>query len=172
MLDAAETFIVQQLVDNYPEWWATKHIVAIGKRIVQRRVDYRFDKRLILTKHPTIFDRIRAGYAYARYMTLQGHNALIETSANALFIHCFFLQKEEATAFASAIHFPRYFIALVKRAWQEVFSLIRHQTDHGTSTYLLMAITLEVFYHDQIGAWIQTEDVVLAPPTEEELSQI
>lgn len=169
MLDALEGWTVQSLVDHYPKWWATKYIVHIGKQIIQRRADYRFDKRLILTKHPTIFDRIRAGFAYARCMTLQGHNALVEVSADALYVNCYFLQKAEATAFASAIHFPRYFIALVKRAWQEIFSLIRHQIDHGTSTYLLMSITLEVFYHDQIGEWIQTEDVVLS---DEELSQI
>ncbi len=172
MLDALEGWTVQSLVDHYPEWWATKHIVAIGKRIVQRRADYRFDKRLILTQHPTIIDRIRAGCAYARYITLQGHNALIETSSNALFIHCYFLKKEEATAFTSVLHYPRYLLALVKRAWQEVFSLVIHRKDHGTSTYLLMAITLEVFFHDQIGDWIQKNDIDLAPPTEEELSQI
>lgn len=169
MLDALEQWTVQSLVDHYPEWWATKYIVAIGKRIVQRRADYRFDKHLLLTKRPTILDRIRAGYAYARYMTLQGHIALIEVSADALFINCYFLKKEEATAFATAIHFPRYFIALVKRAWQEIFSLIFYQTDHGTSTYLLMAITLEVFFHDQIGDWIQKEEVVLS---DEEYSQV
>lgn len=172
MLDALEGWTVQSLVDHYPEWWATKHIVAIGKRIVQHRADYRFDKQLILTKHPTIIDRIRAGYAYARHKVLQGHIALIEVSADALFINCYFLNKNDATAFASTIHFPRYFIALVKRAWQEAYSLIRHQTDSGTSTYVLMAITLEVLFHDQIGEWIQTEDVVLAPPNDEEYSQI
>lgn len=171
MLDALEGWTVQSLVDHYPEWWATKYFVKIGRRIVQRRADYRFDKRLILTKHPTILDRIRAGCAYARYNTLQGHNSLIETSADALFVHCYFIHKPEAIAFASAIHFPRYFLALVKRAWQEVSSLVFHRKDHGTSTYLLMAITLEVFYHDQIGAWIQTEDVTLDSSSDDELSQ-
>jgi len=169
MNDAFEQWTIQSLVDHYPEWWASKHIVNIGKRIVQHRADYRFDKRLILTKLPTIIDRIRAGYAYARYITLQGNTYLVEATADALFINCFFLKKDDATAFASAIHFPRYLIALVKRAWQEVYSLIRHQTDSGTSTYVLMAITLEVFYHEQLGEWIQTEDVVLS---DEELSQV
>lgn len=168
MLDAAETFIVQQLVDHYPDWWATKHIVAIGKRIVQLRADYRFDKRLILTKHPTIIHRIRAGYTYARYQTLQGHNTLIETSADALFVHCYFIHKKEATAFSSAIHFPRYFFALIKRTWQEVSSLVFNRTDHGTSTYLLMAIVLEVAFHNEIGDWINTEDLIIA---DDELSQ-
>lgn len=169
MLNALEQKLLQSLGDNYPDWWASKHIVNIGKRLVQHRADYRFDKRLILTKHPTIIDRIRAGYAYSRHMTLQGNNYLVDATADALFINCYFLQKDDATAFASAIHFPRYLIALGKRTWQEVYSLIRHQTDHGTSTYLLMAITLEVFFHDQIGDWIQTEDVILS---DEELSQV
>jgi hypothetical protein len=172
MLNAIESWLMQSHVNAYPgEWWASKHIVTIGKRIVQYRADYRFDKHLLLTKHPTIIDRIRAGFAYARYMTLQGHNALIEVSADALFINCYFLQKKDATAFASAIHFPRYLVALIKRSWQEAYSLIRHQTSSGTSTYLLMAITLEVFFHAEIGEWIQTEDIDLAPPTEEELGQ-
>ena len=169
MLNALEQKLLQSLGDNYPDWWATKHVVNIGKRLVQHRADYRFDKRLILTKHPTIIDRIRAGYAYARYMTLQGNNYLVDATADALFINCYFLQKDDSIAFASAIHFPRYLSALVKRAWQELYSLIRHQTDSGTSTYVLMAITLEVFFHDQIGEWIQKEDVVLS---DEELSQV
>jgi len=169
MLNALEQKLLQSLADNYPDWWASKHIVNIGKQLVQHRADYRFDKRLILTKHPTIIDRIRAGYAYARYMTLQGNNYLVDATADALFINCYFLQKDDSIAFASAIHFPRYFFALVKRAWQEAYSLIRHQTDSGTSTYVLMAITLEVFYHEQLGEWIQKEDVVLS---DEELSQV
>lgn len=172
MLDAFERWTVQSLVDQYPEWWATKYLVNIGKRIVQRRADYRFDKQLILTKHPTILDRIRAGFAYARIMAIKENEMLSEATTHALFINCFFVQKDEATAFASAIHFPRYLVALIKRAWQEVFSLILHQTDSGTSTYVLMAITLEVLFHDQIGEWIHTEDVVLAPPNDEEYSQI
>lgn len=169
MLNVLEQKLLQSLGDNYPDWWASKHIVNIGKRLVQHRADYRFDKRLILTKHPTIIDRIRAGYAYARHITLQGNNYLVDATADALFINCYFLQKDDSIAFASAIHFPRYLIALVKSAWQEVFSLILHQTDSGTSTYVLMAITLEVFYHEQLGEWIQTEDVVLS---DEELSQV
>jgi hypothetical protein len=169
MLNALEQKLLQSLAENYPDWWASKHIVNIGKRLVQHRADYRFDKRLILTKHPTIIDRIRAGYAYARYMTLQGNNYLVDATADALYINCYFLQKDDSIAFASAIHFPRYFFELVKRGWKEAYSLIRHQTDSGTSTYVLMAITLEVFYHEQLGEWIQKEDVVLS---DEELSQV
>jgi hypothetical protein len=172
MVDALEKWSVQSLVDNYPEWWATRHIVAFGQRFIQRRASYRFDKRLILTKHPTILDRIRSGYTYARYMTLQGNQRLIEATADSLYIYCYFLQRQDALAFATAIHVPRYLVALWKRAWQEIIHLLFSQTDSGTSTYLLMAITLEVIYHDQIGDWINTEDVVLTPPTDEELSLI
>lgn len=172
MVDALERWSIKSLADNYPEWWATKYFVALGNKIIQRREDYRFDKRLIMTKHPSIIDRIRAGYAYARYMSLQGHQALVEATADALFVHCYFLEKNDSLAFVTAIHFPRYLKALWKQAWQEIISLVFHRTDSGTSTYLLMAITLEVFYHDQIGVWINTEDVVLTPPTAEELSQI
>ncbi|PKL23841.1 MAG: hypothetical protein CVV47_13615 [Spirochaetae bacterium HGW-Spirochaetae-3] len=169
MLNALEQKLLQSLAENYPDWWASKHIVNIGKRLVQHRADYRFDKRLILTKHPTIIDRIRAGYASARFMTLQGNTYLVEATTDALFINCYFLSKNDAIAFATAIHYPRYLVALLKRTWQEVFSLVFHQTDHGTSTYLLMAITLEVFFHEQLGEWIQTENVVLS---DEELSQV
>jgi len=169
MLNAFEQKLLQSLADNYPDWWASKHIVNIGKRLVQHRADYRFDKRLILTKHPTIIDRIRAGYAYARYMTLQGNTYLVDATADALFINCYFLQKDEAIAFATAIHFPRYFFELVKRGWKEAYSLIRYQIDHGTSTYLLMAIVLEVAFHNEIGEWINTTDVIIA---DEELSQV
>ena len=172
MVDALEKWLLQSLADNYPEWRATRYFVALGNRIIQRRTSYRFDKRLIQTKHPSIIDRIRAGFAYARYMTLQANQALIESTADALFVHCYFLNKNDALAFATAVHYPRYLKALLKQAWQEITSLVFHHTDSGTSTYLLMAITLEVFYHDQIGDWINTEDVVLTPPTEKELSQI
>jgi len=172
MVDAVEQRLFQSLIDNYPQWWATKHIVSIGKTIIQRRADYRFDKRLILTKHPTVIHRILAGYTYARYMTLQVNQSLVEATADALFINCYFQDKGDALAFATAIHFPRYLIALWKQAWQEVTSLIFHRIASGASTYLLMAITLEVFYHDQVGDWINTEDVVLDQPSDEELSQI
>jgi hypothetical protein len=172
MLDALEKWSVQSLVDAYPEWRATRYYVALGNRIIQRRISYRFDKRLILTKHPTILDRIKAGFSYARYMTLQGNQALIDATADALFVHCYFLEKYDALAFATTVHYPRYLKALWKQAWEDITSLVFHRTDSGTSTYLLMAITLEVFFHDQIGDWIQTEDVDLAPATEEELSQI
>lgn len=172
MVYAVEKWLLQSLVDNYPEWWTTKHVISFGRRIIQRRTSYRFDKRLILTKHPTILDRIRSGYAYARYMTLQGNQALVEATADALFVHCYFSEKNDALAFATAIHYPRYLKALWKQAWEEIISLVFHRTDSGTSTYLLMAITLEVFFHDQIGDWINTDDVVLTPPSDEELSQI
>ncbi len=172
MLDAVEKWSVQSLVDYYPQWWATKHIVSLGQRFIQQRVSYRFDKRLILTKHPTILDRIKAGYAYARYMTLQGNQYLIEATADALFINTYFLNKRDAIAFATSIHYPRYLVALWKQAWQEIISLLFHQTDSGTPTYLLMAVTLEVLYHVDGDEWIQTENIDLAPPTEEELSQI
>jgi hypothetical protein len=172
MLDAVEKWSVQSLIDNYPEWWATEHVVSFGQRIIERRADYRFDKRLILTKHPTILDRIRSGYAYARYMSLHGNNYLVDATADALFVNCYFLNKNDALSFATAIHYPRYLVALCKQAWQEISSLVLHRKASGTSTYLLMAITLEVFFHDQIGGWINTEAVVLAPPSEEELSQL
>ena len=172
MVDAIEKWLAQCLVDNYPEWWATKHIVSFGQRIIQRRANYRFDKRLILTKHPTILDRIRSGYAYARFMTLQGNQRLIEATADSLYIYCYFLQRQDALAFATAIHFPRYLVALWKRAWQEIIHLVFHQTDSGTSTYLLIAITLEAIYHEQIGDWIQVDDVDLTPPTEGVVSEI
>lgn len=172
MLDAVEQNCIQSLADNYPEWWATKYFVALGNSIIQRRTSYRFDKRLIMTKHPTILDRIRSGYAYARYMTLQGNQALAGATADALFVHCYFSDKGDALSFATAVHFPRYLKALWKQAWQEINSLVFYRTDNGTSTYLLMAITLEVFFHDQIGIWINTEDVVLTPPTDEEFSKI
>jgi hypothetical protein len=172
MLDALEKWLLQSLADNYPEWWATKYVVSFGRRIIQRRASYHFDKRLIMTKHPSIIDRIRSGYAYARYMTIKVNQALIEATADALFVHCFFLNKNDALAFATAVHYPRYLKALWKQAWQEITSLVFYRTDSGTSTYLLMAITLEVFFHDQIGDWVNTEDVVLTPPSDEELSQI
>lgn len=172
MVDALERWSVQSLVDNYPEWWATKHLIAVGQRIIQRRGFYRFDKRLIMTKHPTFLDRIRAGFAYARYMTLQGNQALIEATADALFVHCYFLDKRDALAFTTAVHFPRYLKALWKQAWEEIISLVFHHTDSGTTTYLLMAVTLEVLHHIDGDEWIQTEDIDLAPSTEEELSQV
>jgi hypothetical protein len=161
MLNALEQKLLQSLADNYPDWWATKYLVSFGKIIRRRNETYRFDVRLITTKHPSILDRIRAGYAYARYMTQQGNNYLVEATADTLFINCYLLDKSEATEFSTGIHFPRYLVALLKRTWHEVVSLILHQTDGGTSAYLLMAITLEVFFHSQIGEWIQTESVVL-----------
>lgn len=173
MVDALEKWSVQSLIDNYPEWCAKKHLVAFGHRIIKRRESYRFDKRLIMTKHPSIIDRIRAGYAYARYMTIKVNQAVIEATADALFVHCFFLNKNDALAFATAVHYPRYIKAIWKRAWQEITSLVFHRTNSGTSTYLLMAITLEVFFHEYIGGdWVHIDDVVLTPPTEEEVSQI
>ncbi len=160
MLNCIEKWTTKSLADNYPEWRATRHIVSFGTSIRRRNDTYRIDVRLLTTKHPTLADRIRTGNAYARYMTLQVNQSLVEATADAFFIDCYFLDKDEALAFASAIHSPRYIVALIKRTWQECIRLIFHPTERGVSTYLLMAMALDAFYHDQIGGWIFTEDIV------------
>ncbi len=159
MVNCIEKWTTKSLADNYPEWRAIRHIVSFGISIRSHNNTYRFDVRLLTTKHPSIVERIRTGSAFARYMTLQVNQSLVEATAEIFYVNCYFSDKEDALSFASAIHFPRYIVALTKKTWGECIRLLFHPTERGASTYHLMAIALDVFYHDQIEGWIFTEDV-------------
>jgi len=162
MVNCIEKWTTKSLADNYPEWRAIRHIVSFGISIRSHNNTYRFDVRLLTTKHPSIVERIRTGSAFARYMTLQVHENLVKATAEIFFVNCYFSEKDQALAFATAIHFPRYIVALTKKTWGECIRLIFHPTERGVSTYLLMAMALDAFYHDQIGGWIFTEDVIFS----------
>lgn len=153
MPNAFERWMHSNLYRYYPERGVIPYAVAIGRIMREKMAAYRFDASLLDVTKPTPLQLLRSSYAYARYESY--HRLEIEADSWALtyFEHCYFVRREDAKDYFYASLIPRYFLYALKETMSGCWDYIAKVCARAKSPYLVLRLSAEVVYHDQIGEW-------------------